>query len=69
MKLRLILLMTMALSATGCVRATPTSGDALCDATRFARAGLVRDLTNTPDLDVLRSGTLLVRQIDAGCAK
>lgn len=55
--------------ATACVNATPTSGDAICSATRAARAEHASALADTQDERVLMTGARLVALIDAGCAK
>lgn len=54
--------------ATACVNATPTSGDAICSATRAARAEHAASLADTQDERALMSGARLVRLLDAGCA-
>lgn len=64
--MRLPLLMLMML-ASGCVTAPATSGDALCNNTRTARADHAQALAVTPDDAVAVTGARLVGLIDAGC--
>lgn len=59
--------MILAFCASGCVTAPQTSGDAICDSTRAARAAHAAVLAVTADENVLRTGAALVTQIDAGC--
>jgi len=59
--------MTLLLCATGCVSATQTSGDAICDATRQARADHAAVLAETTDETVLQTGAALIAKLDAGC--
>jgi len=47
----------------------PTSGDALCDGTRAARAAHAAALAETADEAALRTGAALIALIDAGCAQ
>ena len=55
--------------ATACVNATPTSGDAICNGTRAARADHAAALADTQDERVLMTGARLIGLLDAGCAK
>ena len=59
--------MTLPLFVSGCVSATPTSGDAICSATRAARAEHAAALADTQDNRVLMTGARLIRLVDAGC--
>lgn len=59
--------MILGFFATGCVTATQTSGDAICDGTRAARADHAAVLAETPDVAALQTGARLIRQIDAAC--
>lgn len=60
--------MILAFCVSGCVSATPGSLEALCGATRAARADLAAALAVTPDENVLRAGAALTEKTDAGCA-
>lgn len=61
------LLAILGLCATGCAPVTLTSGSALCDATRQARADHAAALAASPDDAAVTTGARLIRQIDAGC--
>ena len=45
----------------------PTSGSAICDGTRAARADHAAALAETVDAVALRTGAALIAQLDAGC--
>ena len=55
------------LPAGSCVSGTQTSGDALCDGSRQARADHAAALANSPDGRAVVSGARLIALIDAGC--
>ena len=59
--------MILAFCVSGCVSATPGSLDAMCDATRQARADHAAALAETTDETALRTGAVLISKIDAGC--
>ena len=59
--------MTLTLLAAGCASVTPTSGDALCDGSRQARADHAAALAVSPDDRAVVSGARLIALIDAGC--
>lgn len=61
-------LMMLTLLAAGCVTAPRTSGDAICDGTRAARADHAAALADSPDDRAVITGARLIRLIDAGCA-
>ena len=67
--MRLIMAMTLTLLAAGCVSGTKTSGEALCDGSRAARADHAAALADTQDERVLMTGARLIGLLDAGCAK
>ena len=54
-----ILAMISALFAISCAPVTQTSGDAVCDATRAARADLARALADSPDDKAVIAGARL----------
>lgn len=53
--------------AAGCAPATRTSGDAICDGTRAARADLAQALAASADDQAVVAGARLIEQVDAGC--
>lgn len=55
--------------AIGCAPAIHSSGNAVCDGTRAARADHAAALADTPDADVLKTGAALISLIDAGCRR
>ncbi|MCL4065361.1 hypothetical protein M3484_02060 [Pseudomonas sp. GX19020] len=55
------------LPAGSCVSVTPTTGDALCDGSRAARADHAAALAVSPDDRAVVSGARLIALIDAGC--
>lgn len=59
--------MTLALLASACTTAPQTSGSALCDGTRAARADHAAALAASGDDRVVVTGARLVALIDAGC--
>lgn len=63
---RLCMLMLL-LPVPGCAPASLTSGDAICTATRAARAGHAAALAETPDDRAAVSGANLIEIIDAAC--
>lgn len=63
---RLCMLMLL-LPVTGCAPAPLTSGDAICTATRAARAGHAAALAETPDDRAAITGANLIEIIDAAC--
>ena len=65
--MRLIMAMTLTLLAAGCVSGTKTSGEALCDGSRAARADHAEVLAVSPDDRAVVSGARLIAVIDAGC--
>lgn len=65
--MRLISAMTLTLLAAGCTSVTQTSGDALCDGSRKARADHAAALAVSPDDRAVTTGARLIALIDAGC--
>lgn len=65
--MRLIMAMTLTLLAAGCMNGTQTSGDAICDGSRAARADHAAALAASPDDRAVITGARLVALIDAGC--
>ena len=65
--MRLISAMTLTLLAAGCASGTQTSGDALCDGSRQARADHAASLADSADDRAVVSGARLIALIDAGC--
>lgn len=63
---RLCMLMLL-LPVPGCAPAPLTSGDAICTATRAARAGHAAALAETPDDRAAITGANLIEIIDAAC--
>lgn len=61
-----ILPLTLLLLASGCATVTQTSGDAICDATRQARADHAVALAVSGD-DAVLTGQRLIAIIDAAC--
>jgi hypothetical protein len=57
----------MTLFAAACTPAALTPHSAGCDGTRAARAAHAATLARTADEAVMRTGALLIDQIDAGC--
>lgn len=53
--------------AGACTPATRTSGDAICDGTRTARADLAQALAASADDQAVVAGARLIELIDAGC--
>lgn len=53
--------------ASGCAPASRTSGDAICDGTRTARADLAQALAASADDQAVVAGARLIELIDAGC--
>lgn len=64
MRLAPLILMMLAIS---CAPATRTSGDALCDGTRTARADHAAALADEGSDRVVVTGARLIAAIDAGC--
>jgi hypothetical protein len=62
---RFILILPLLVS--GCATAIPTSGEAICAATRQGRAAHAAALAATPDDRVAVSGANLIETIDAAC--
>ena len=60
-------MLMLPLLVAGCVSATPNSGDAICTATRAARAGHAAALAETPDDRAAITGANLIEIIDAAC--
>ena len=65
--MRKIWAMTLTLLAAGCASVTQTSGDAICDGSRAARADHVAALAISPDDRAVVTGARLIALIDAGC--
>ncbi len=65
--MKLIWAMTLGLCVTGCASATLTSGDAICDASRKARADHAAVLAVSADDAAVLTGGYLIDVIDAGC--
>ena len=65
--MRLIMAMTLTLLAAGCQSVTQTSGSAICDGSRKARADHAAALAVSPDDRAVITGARLVALIDAGC--
>jgi hypothetical protein len=63
---RLCMLMLM-LPVAGCVTATPNGADAICTASRQARASHAATLAETPDDRAAVTGANLIEIIDAAC--
>lgn len=59
--------MTLTLLAAGCQSVTQTSGDAICDGTRTARADHAAALAVSPDDRSVVTGARLIAALDAGC--
>lgn len=55
------------LAVSGCATAIPTSGEALCDATRDDRAAHAAALADEGSDRVVVTGQALIARIDAGC--
>jgi hypothetical protein len=66
--MRLGILM-LPLLVSGCVTAIPTSGDAICAATRQERAAHAAALAETPDDLAAVTGANLIETIDAACGR
>lgn len=64
--MRLSILMLTWLVA-GCTTATPNGADAICTATRQARAVHAAALADSPDDRVVVSGANLIEILDAAC--
>lgn len=60
-------LMMLALLVSGCVTAPRTSGDAICDGSRAARAAHAAALVASDDDRVVVTGARLIAVLDAGC--
>ncbi|NPD15729.1 hypothetical protein HOY34_11000 [Xinfangfangia sp. D13-10-4-6] len=65
---RMITALCLMMPAAGCVIGPRTSGDALCDGTRAARAEHAAALADSADDRAVVSGARLIRLLDAGCA-
>ena len=66
--MRTLILLTILLFCVSCSGiVTPAPNDALCDATREARADLAKVLAVSADDAAVVSGARLIRVIDAGC--
>ena len=61
--------MILPFCVTACVSAAPTSGDAICDGTRTARAAHAAALAVSPDDAAVVTGARLIGLIDAGCRR
>jgi hypothetical protein len=59
--------MILLLLAAGCSTALTTSGDAICDGTRAARAELTRALLADGGDQSVMAGQVLISQLDAAC--
>lgn len=57
------------LLVSACAPAIPTSGDAICTATRQGRAVHAAALAATPDDRVAVTGANLIETIDAACGR
>lgn len=66
--LKFILATTLLWLATGCVRETPASGDAMCEGTRRARADLAAALVLDGGDGSVVAGDRLITLIDAACS-
>jgi len=60
--------MILTLPVSGCLRGTPTSGDALCAGTRQERTEHVAALVVDGGPRSLVTGKRLIAKLDAGCA-
>ena len=65
--LRMILATIPLFFGISCTTAIPTSGDAICDASRVARAEHAAALAASPDDRAVVTGAKLITQIDAAC--
>jgi hypothetical protein len=63
-----MLWIAMTLFVAACTPAALAPHSALCDGTRAARTAHAAALANTTDTATLRTGALLIYQIDAGCS-
>lgn len=61
-------ILILPLLVTGCASAIPASGDAMCAASRAARADHAAALAATPDDRAAVTGANLIEIIDATCA-
>lgn len=64
-----LFILTLPLLVAGCASAIPTSGDAICTATRQGRAVHAAALAATSDDAVALSGANLIETIDAACGR
>ena len=62
-----LFILTLPLLVGGCMTARPTSGEAICDATRQGRAVHAEALAQTPDDRAAVTGANLIETIDAAC--
>ena len=64
---RMILALCLMMPVSGCMTGPGTSGVAICDGSRKARADHAAALAASPDDRAVITGARLVALIDAGC--